>query len=89
MEEKEKEKQKQKQNEITFLKGFKIIFICLVAISSISLLIGFLCKLIFKMPLLYGTIIGVLVTIVIIVFTGAWKPATLNENTDDDEDYDD
>lgn len=82
-------KKNKQNNDISILEGFKIIIVCLTAIAMVSVPIGFGLNLLFKINIYGGVFIGLICTILIIILTGAWKPANANDNSnkyDDDED---
>lgn len=75
--------------ELSFLECAKVIFITLVAILIPSVTIGFVIHIILKMNLIFGSIIGAIIVMILIFALGLHKPASANEyNEDDDEDDD-
>ena len=79
---------KKDDTNISFKECIKVIVVCLTAIGGLSVLIGFSAKLIFKITLFKGSIIGLVITCLIILLTKAWQPANLSEADDEEEDDD-
>lgn len=75
--------------ELSFLECIKVIFITLVGILIPSVTVGFVIHTILKINLMFGSIIGAIIVVILIFALGLHKPASANEYKENDDEDDD